>query len=142
MAFGEALANLLRHAFDLEIASMQIANAVAKTTQGFGEFVVIDVLDKFPRLQHLVVLQRLPAVLLRIRRRIEDNAMRVEVRVERVGSVVCEQRGHEILSHTQAIRTVSPDARGGELLELDQRHVQCLVMRVNNPFVLRNQGQD
>ena len=61
---------------------------------------IIDILGKFSGPQQFVVLQRLPAILNRIKGRIEDDAMRVQMRVEGAGGVMSESRRREIACET------------------------------------------
>src|SRR5208283_3160499 len=81
--FGKSLAQFLRDAFDLKITARPVSYLVAERPKVAGEFVIIDILGKFSGAKKLVIFQRLPAVFHRVKRGVENNAVRVQMRVER-----------------------------------------------------------
>ena len=95
MALREQRHDRFRHAFDLEIPRV-IAYPITKVFEALRELVVIDVFDELLRLEHLVVLERLPPVFLVIEGRVEKHAMRMQMRVECPTRVMAKQRSHHI----------------------------------------------
>ena len=57
---------------------------------------IIDVLDVFLRRHHVVILQRLPPLLCVIVCGVEDDAVRVQMRVERTRGIVLEKSGDDV----------------------------------------------
>ena len=53
--FGETRLQFTGHAFDFKIAARLVFNLVAELPQVAGEFVVINIFGKFPRLQHFII---------------------------------------------------------------------------------------
>src|SRR5437660_182718 len=72
----------IRHSLDLEVTTRTVANAIAEPEKVLGQFMIINRLNILPPPQHLLVLQGLPPRLLRVVGRIENDAMRVQMRVE------------------------------------------------------------
>jgi hypothetical protein len=85
MPFRELLTQFVRSSFDLEIPARLIPNRVTETPQLTSEFVIIGILGKLPCAEQFVVLERFPAILDRVECRIKNNAVRVQMRVERAG---------------------------------------------------------
>ena len=90
MPFGKPFTQLFGDAFNFKITPHTITNLVAEAPQFASEFVVIGVLGKLSGTQKLVVLKRLPAVLNHVKRRVENNAVRVQVRIESARRVMRE----------------------------------------------------
>ena len=88
-----------------------VANAVAELRQFARQFVVIGVLDEFPGTQKFVVLERFPALLGWVERRVEDDAMGVQMRVERARGIMGEQCRREIFGQSIALRVLRSDTR-------------------------------
>ena len=105
----------------MEVAPRLVANPVAERLQFTDQFVVIDVPRELPGAQQLVILERLPAVLDRVIRRVEDDAMRVQMRVERAGGLMGKQGGNEIACQPVALLATHADASGGKRLEFPER---------------------
>jgi len=61
-----------------------------------SEVVVVGVFGKFPCPQQFVILERLPPAFHRVERRVEDNAVRMQMRIEGARRVVREQRRAEV----------------------------------------------
>ena len=70
---------------------------------------VVGVLGKLSCAQQFVVLQRLPSVLHRIERRVENDAVRVQMRIERARRVMCEQGRGKIAGEPVALRSTDPN---------------------------------
>ena len=72
-----------RDAFDLKITARPVSDLIAERPKVAGEFVIIDILGKLSGAKKLVIFQRLPAVFHRVKRGVENNAVRVQMRIER-----------------------------------------------------------
>src|SRR2546430_16088158 len=72
----------IRPSLDLEVPTRPVANAIPEPEKVLGQFMIINRLNILPPPQHLLVLQGLPPRLLRVVGRIENDAMRVQMRVE------------------------------------------------------------
>ena len=83
MPFRKAIAKLTTDLRNLKITASGINDRVAEPTQYTRELVIVHVLSVFLRAEHFVILQRFPTTFPIIVRRVEDDAMRVQVRVER-----------------------------------------------------------
>ena len=83
MPFGETLAKFTTDFRNLKITASGINDRLAVATQRTRELVIVHVLRVLLRAEHLVILQRFPATFPIIVRGVEDDAMRVQVRVER-----------------------------------------------------------
>ena len=116
--FRELLNQRRRHPLDLKIPPPLIFDAVAESAQTPGQLVVIDVLDELLRRQHVVVLERLPAGLDRIERGVEDDTVRVQMRIEGARSVVTEHGGHDVARGSVRALAILADASGREGLQL------------------------
>jgi hypothetical protein len=73
--------------------------------------VVIGVLGKFPGAQQFVILQCLPMILNRVERGVENNAVRVEVRIESARRVMCEQGDSKVAGQTVALHATNSNSR-------------------------------
>jgi hypothetical protein len=78
---GKAFANFFRNALDLKVTARLVANFITEPAQFAGKFMVIDVFGEFSRPQQLIILQSLPAIFSGIKSCVENNAMRVQMRV-------------------------------------------------------------
>ena len=103
---------------------------------------VIDVLSEFPRPQQFVILKRLLPVFRRIERRVEHDAMRVQVRVEGAGGVMGELRGDEIACKPLASCATNADTSCREILEVLQRCLHSPRMSFNNPLVTAKEARE
>src|ERR1700693_1001240 len=83
---------------DFKIPPPLVLDAVAVLTQRAGQLMVIDVLDELLGKEHVMVLQRLPAMLDWIERGIEHDAMGVQMWIEGARRVVTEHRSHDVAS--------------------------------------------
>ncbi len=74
-----------RHPANLndEISTRLVLDQVAEPPKFAGELVVIDVLNELLCREHLVILQSLPTSLRRVMRRVEEDAVAVQMRIER-----------------------------------------------------------
>ena len=63
---------------------------ITKSLQFAGQFVVINILGKFSGTQKFIVLEGFPTILNRIKGRIEDDAVRMQMRIKRAGGVMSE----------------------------------------------------
>ncbi len=113
MSLGETFANVTRDLREFEVTARRVRDRVSKRPQCSREFVIVDVLDELLRAEHLVILQRLPTPLFRIVRRIEDDAVRVQVRIERARGLMFEQRRHDVAraSIGVAFRHLEPESQ-------------------------------
>ena len=103
---------------------------------------VIHVLDVLLRREHVVVLKCLPSPLLRIVRGVEDDAMRVQMGVERSGCLVLEKRGHDIACTPIPICAAFADACRSEPFQFSNRSAHRLAMSSYNPRVVSNKRGD
>ena len=140
--FGKALAEFFRNALNLKIAARPVANPIAESLQVTGEFVVIDVLGKLPRPQQFVILKCLPAIFHRIEGRVENNAMRVQMRVKGARSVVGEQGGDKIAREPVALRATNANASRRKCLEFLQRRPHRPRMSLKNPLVIAQESRE
>ena len=118
--FGKSLAEFIRNALHLKIPAWPVADLVAERPQFAGEFMVVDVLGKLPGAQQFVIFQSLPAIFHRIERRVENNAVRVQMRIKGAGRVVREQRGGEIAREPVALCATDANASCRESLKFSQ----------------------
>ena len=142
MPLGELLNQRRRHALDFKIPSPLILDTIAELPQRAGQLMVIDVLDKLLRHQHVVVLQRLPAGLDSIVRGIEDNAVRMQLRIESPRGVMTEHRRHDVTRGSVRALALLADASGSEGLQLIQCHPDSLFVRLDNARVITHQSGD
>src|ERR1700694_5482846 len=103
---------------------------------------VIVILGKFPGAQQLMILQRLPTVLDRIKGGVEDDAVGVQMRVKRPRGVVGEQSGGKIAGETFFPDTTCPNAGGGKFLKFPERSFDRPPMRRQYPFVFTEESND
>ena len=80
---GKAPTKFLRHPLDFKIAARPVANPIPESLQVTGEFVIVDVFREFPRPQQFVILKSFPPILHGVESRVENDAMRVQMRIER-----------------------------------------------------------
>jgi len=139
---GEALAQFVGNAFDFKVAPCAIANPVTERPQFASEFVIVGVLGKFPGPQQFVILERLPPAFHRVERRVEHNAVRMQMRIEGARRVVCEQRRNEVPGHPVVLCATRSNASGSERLEFPQRGTHSARMGFKNPFVFTQQSRD
>ena len=66
---------------DLKISTRPVTKLITETAKLAGEFMIINILGKFSGAQQFMVLEGFPTVLNRVERRIEDNAVGVQVRI-------------------------------------------------------------
>src|SRR6266542_409844 len=83
MSFRKALAKFPTNLCNLKITASGINDRVAEPTQRTRELMIVHVLRLFLRAEHFIILKRFPKTLPIIVRGVEDDAMRVQVRVER-----------------------------------------------------------
>lgn len=79
--FRKSITKLGWHSRNFEIAPGLIANSVAETNQFPRQFMVVGIFGILAGAQQLVVLQGFPTIFSFVERRIEDDAMRVQVRI-------------------------------------------------------------
>ena len=97
---------------------------------------IINVLGKLSGAQQFKIFQRLPAVFHRIKGGVENNAVRVQMRVEGTRGVVLEQGGHEIAGQTFVAGTSNADSGRGKSLKYFQGCLNGPFMRLKNPVVI------
>jgi hypothetical protein len=95
--------------------------------------VVIHVLDVLLRRKHVMVLKCFPSSLLRIVRGVEDNAMRVQMWIERSGCRMLEKRGDDIPCAPVPIRTAFSNACRREPFQFRNSSAHSLTMSSYNP---------
>jgi hypothetical protein len=142
VTFGKTLAQFTGNTLNLKIAARQVANSIAEAPQLASEFVVIGVLGKLSRPQQFEILQCLPTVLHLVKSGVEDDAMRVQMRIERSRRVVREQGGGEVARETVVLHPTNPNASRRERLEFRERHSHGSCMGFENPFVLAQESHN
>ena len=63
-------------------------------------------------------MERLPSLFLVVVRRVEQDAMRVQMRIERTRRVVLKKRGDDIAGHTVAMLSTGVNLRRSKSLQL------------------------
>ena len=86
--------------------------------QGTGELMVIDVFNVFLRHKHLVILKRLPPILRLIASRVEYDAVRVKMRIERARRFMLKKRRHDVAGVAIRVAAGLTNARGCKLFQL------------------------
>lgn len=81
-------AYFLRNTFDLKISPCPVAKLITETAQLAGEFVIINILGKFPGAQQFIILEGFPAIFNRVEGRVENNTVRVQMGIKRAGRIV------------------------------------------------------
>jgi len=87
-----------------------------------------------------VILERLPAILHRIARRVENNAVRVQVRIERARRIMREQGGGKVAGQTVALRSTNSNARCRERFKLSQRQSHGAIVCFKNAFIFAEES--
>ena len=141
VTFGKSLAQVFRNTLNLEIAARLVANLVAETSQITGQLVVIDILGKLPGTQEFKIFQCLPTVFHRVKRGVENNAVRVQMRVQRAGGFVGEQRGGKIAGQTAIPGTSQTNPSGGEFFKFLQGTAHRPRMGIENAFIRAEEGR-
>lgn len=75
----------------------------------------------------------------RIKRRVEDDTMTVQMGIEGAGGLVPEDRRHDVAGGPVGALALLAHARGGERLQLIQRRRDRLLMRLDDPRVITRQ---
>ncbi len=114
MTLREPRAQLRRNFCDAEITARRVLDRVSARSKRTSQLMVIDVLDVFLRDQHSEVLQRLPPILRGVMRCIEDNAMRVQMRIEGSRSFMLKQRRNDVVGGSIQVGAGNADASGCE----------------------------
>jgi len=104
--------------------------------------VVIDVLEVFLRGEQAVILQRLPSLLRRVVCRIENDAMRVQMRIECAGSFTLEQRGCDVARGAHPNVAARMHLRRGKLIELGSSRANRFAMRGDNARIAADESSD
>ncbi len=89
-----------------------------------------------------MILECLPTILTHVKRRVEHDAMRVQVRIEHARRVMREQGGSKVPGQTVALRPTDSHARCRERLKLSQCQIHGAVVSFKNPFVLTHQSRN
>ena len=103
---------------------------------------IVDVLHELLSGEHLVILQRLPTIFIGVVGRVEDDAMRMQVRVERSRRVVFEERRDDIAGCSIGILADLANASARESLQFAHRRLHRLPMRLDDAFVTADEGCD
>lgn len=103
---------------------------------------VVSVFGKFPCSQQFVVLQRLPTVLDRIERRVEDNTVRVQMRIKGTGGFMREQRRGEVARAPIALRSTRANSSGSKRLEFTECRLHRPRMGLKNANVLAKKSHE
>src|SRR5205809_5737551 len=106
-----------------------MANRIAEAAKVSGQFVIIKRLDELSGTQHLVVLKRLPTLFHRIERGVEQNAVGVQVRVQRSRGGVREYCPNEVRCPPGVVGALTTDSSASEMLQLRKSHLQRPLMR-------------
>src|SRR5207249_10452046 len=79
MALRKPFAQFFRDTLDVKVTTATISGRITEAVQVFGQLVIVEIFNVFLGAQHLVVLQRLPAVFLLVKGGVENNDVRVQV---------------------------------------------------------------
>ena len=102
---------------------------------------VIDVLGKLAGAQEFKIFERLPAIFHRVKRGVENNAVRVQMRIKRAGSFMGEQRGGKITGQSVAPCTLQPKACGSKFFKFPQRTAHRPTVCSKNAFIRAKEGR-
>ena len=100
---------------------------------------VINVFNELLRHEHVVVLERLPLFLDRIKGRVEHDAMTVQMRVERARGVMPENGRYYVARGPVGTLAVLPNTCGRQRLQLVQRRRDRPVMCLDDSRIIANQ---
>ncbi len=103
---------------------------------------VIDIFHELLRGQHFVIVQRLPAALVGIVGGVEDNAVRVQMRVQSARGFMIKERGDDVSGQTIRTLQLSMHLHGGEAFEFPHGSAYRRTMRRHNPTVIRDESRD
>jgi hypothetical protein len=104
--------------------------------------VVIHVLDVFLRREHFVVLQRLPSPVCGILSGVKDDAVRVQMRIDRSRTLVLEKRSDDVARAPITIGAAFAKACRREPFQFSNRSSHGLAMSSHDPRVIGNKRSD
>jgi hypothetical protein len=142
MPLGELADQGLGHAFDLKITPALALEPITHPMQGPGQFVIIDVLSELSGHKHLAGLERLPPSLNRIMGCVENDAVRVEVRIKCPGCLMPKRGTDQLTGHSVGGLTTFAHPGRRQRLQLIQGDANCIIMGANQPRVAANQGRN
>ena len=117
VTFRKALPHRCRDFRQFKISARPVYDGVPKVPEFFRKLVVVHVLHELLRGERRVVVERLPPLFVRIMSRVEYDAVRVQMRIERARRVVLEKCGDYIAGRAVPIIGADVDLRCCESLQ-------------------------
>ena len=136
-ALGKSLQYLITHAFDFKTVFCR-SDLIADFLNPFGQFIPINRRAVANRVIHAPRLQGFPAVFTFIECRVEHREVRMQLRVQRAGTVMHERCRHQIAGHTvTAFNAMLADASCGESFQFTERKACGPLVRLNQSLVVQ-----